>query len=98
MRGYVSEDRFYFLHRYREGQRFGPHIDDNVDVDRGRRTEYTLLVYLNGSGKTSKKSNGKGGKDTGQELQGGQTVFHLGRRGDSLEVSVLYALHCDYYV
>eukprot|EP00250_Pteridium_aquilinum_P004529 c14730_g1_i1 orf=434-1177(-) len=78
--------RFY---RYKEGQRFGPHIDENVKLGRGQRTEYTLLVYLNGSGKTSKKSSGKGVKDIVQQLQGGETVFYPERRGDSMEVAPL---------
>lgn len=76
--------RFY---RYKEGQRFGPHIDESVDLDGGRKTEYTCLVYLNGSGKTGKKSIVKGGNDMAQQLQGGETVFYAGHRGGSMEVA-----------
>ena len=35
--------RFY---KYVAGQRFGKHVDGSVDLPGGRRTEYTLLVYL----------------------------------------------------
>lgn len=70
--------RFY---RYKEGQRFGPHIDESVDLGGGCRTEYTLLVYLNGHGKTN------GNKNTGQQLLGGETVFYAGRKGVSIEVA-----------
>ncbi|KAI5083299.1 hypothetical protein GOP47_0003042 [Adiantum capillus-veneris] len=77
--------RFY---RYREGQKFGPHIDENVYLHRGQRTEYTLLVYLNGNpGMKSKKSSSKGRKDTSQHLQGGETIFYPGHRHESIEVA-----------
>lgn len=36
------------LYRYGQGQRFGPHYDESVDVDGGGATEFTLLVYLTG--------------------------------------------------
>ena len=32
--------------RYRVGQRFGRHVDDSVELDGGRCTMYTLLIYL----------------------------------------------------
>ncbi|KAH7282869.1 hypothetical protein KP509_35G050800 [Ceratopteris richardii] len=75
--------RFY---RYKVGQRFGPHIDESVDLDQ-RRTEYTLLIYLNGSGMRNKKSISKGGKDINQQLQGGETVFYSGRKREIIEVA-----------
>lgn len=37
------------LYRYGEGQRFGPHYDESVDMDGGGATEFTLLVYLTGN-------------------------------------------------
>ncbi|KAG0555833.1 hypothetical protein KC19_11G006700 [Ceratodon purpureus] len=36
------------LYRYGQGQRFGPHYDESVDIDGGGATEFTLLVYLTG--------------------------------------------------
>ncbi|MCO5561432.1 hypothetical protein L7F22_015053 [Adiantum nelumboides] len=84
--GLSSNIRFY---RYREGQRFGPHIDQNVYLERGQRTEYTLLVYLNGSGMKSTKSGIKGGKGSSQILQDGETVFYPGHKHESIEVAPL---------
>lgn len=37
------------LYRYGQGQRFGPHYDESVDIDGAGATEFTLLVYLTGS-------------------------------------------------
>lgn len=52
--------------RYVEGQRFGRHFDDSVDLGAGRVTTFTLLVYLSG-GETP---SGRG------RLVGGETVFY----------------------
>ncbi|KAL6659936.1 hypothetical protein ACP70R_002058 [Stipagrostis hirtigluma subsp. patula] len=62
--------RFY---RYTEGQRFGRHIDESVDLGDGSRTYYTLLIYLSGKGSTKDSS--------GQALVGGETVFYDQRGG-----------------
>ncbi|GJN30104.1 hypothetical protein PR202_gb18383 [Eleusine coracana subsp. coracana] len=68
--------RFY---RYTEGQRFGRHIDESVDLGDGSRTYYTLLIYLSGKG---------GAKDSsGQALVGGETVFYDHRGGVVAEVA-----------
>ncbi|KAL3162987.1 hypothetical protein ABBQ32_009419 [Trebouxia sp. C0010 RCD-2024] len=71
------------LYRYRPGQRFGKHVDDSVNLGGGIRTEYTLLIYLTGSGGPAvSKPKGKSavqGKDS-SVLVGGETVFY-GPRG-----------------
>ncbi|GAM90996.1 hypothetical protein ANO11243_090430 [Dothideomycetidae sp. 11243] len=36
------------IYRYAKGQFFAPHYDDSVVLDEGRRTTWTLLVYLSG--------------------------------------------------
>ena len=55
------------LRRYVQGQRFGRHFDDSVDLGQGHVTAYTLLVYLSG-----------GCEDRGnpERLVGGETVFY----------------------
>ncbi|XP_031394732.1 uncharacterized protein LOC116206103 isoform X1 [Punica granatum] len=61
--------RFY---RYKVGQRFGRHIDESVDLGEGRRTHYTLLIYLSGGPKLKNSS-----KDMASDvLVGGETVFY----------------------
>ncbi|XP_031495498.1 uncharacterized protein LOC116261046 isoform X2 [Nymphaea colorata] len=67
--------RFY---RYKVGQRFGPHIDESIDLEGGHSTEYTLLVYLNGT--NSSTSNN-------QNLVGGETVFYDSRKRIVAEVA-----------
>ena len=80
-----------YVIRYTEGQRFGQHIDESVCLDGRRRTKYTLLVYLNGTAKTSKKNTLKDEPVMVRQLQGGETVFYTGRRSDSIEViKVIY--------
>ncbi|GAB5353771.1 hypothetical protein AAMO2058_000062500 [Amorphochlora amoebiformis] len=74
------------LYRYTEGQAFGPHIDESNEVDTcsgaggqspgGGRTEYTLLVYLNGgTGKDNKsrKTSRQYSIPNLPSLQGGET-------------------------
>lgn len=68
--------RFY---RYTEGQRFGRHIDESVDLGDGSRTQYTLLIYLSGKGSAKDSS--------GQALVGGETVFYDHRGGVVAEVA-----------
>uniref|UniRef100_A0A0E0K802 Prolyl 4-hydroxylase alpha subunit domain-containing protein n=1 Tax=Oryza punctata TaxID=4537 RepID=A0A0E0K802_ORYPU len=67
--------RFY---RYTEGQRFGRHIDESVNLGDGSRTLYTLLIYLSGKGNAKESS--------GQALVGGETVFYDHRGGVVAEV------------
>ncbi|RUO96801.1 hypothetical protein BC936DRAFT_141430, partial [Jimgerdemannia flammicorona] len=53
------------VYRYTPGQRFEPHYDDSVrDTVTGLMSEWTLLVYLTGSGEDG--------------LEGGETVFYTG--------------------
>ncbi|BDA40651.1 hypothetical protein COCOBI_01-3040 [Coccomyxa sp. Obi] len=54
------------IYRYTSGQKFGQHYDDSVSLDEERDTQYTLLIYLSGTGS--------------QALVGGETVFY-GKRG-----------------
>jgi predicted 2-oxoglutarate/Fe(II)-dependent dioxygenase YbiX len=54
--------RFY---KYASGQQFGAHIDESVTVD-GKKSKYTMLVYLSG-----------GSDDSG--LRGGELVFYKGK-------------------
>ena len=85
----------YYL-RYGPGQRFGKHVDDSVDLGGGITTEYTLLIYLTGSGSiaVSKGSNGRSavqGKDS-PVLVGGETTFY----GMFQEACPTYFLCCRF--
>ncbi|KAJ1299084.1 hypothetical protein BS78_01G504000 [Paspalum vaginatum] len=73
--------RFY---RYVEGQRFGRHIDESVDLGDGSKTYYTLLIYLSGKGSAKDSS--------GQALVGGETVFYDQRGGVVAEVAPVQGL------
>ncbi|GFP84762.1 hypothetical protein PHJA_000620100 [Phtheirospermum japonicum] len=77
--------RFY---RYSAGQRFGRHIDESVDLGAGKRTYYTLLIYLSGGpGKTKAKSkNDDASQDSLDPLVGGETVFYGPRNALVAEV------------
>ncbi|KAJ1845856.1 hypothetical protein H4S02_003126 [Coemansia sp. RSA 2611] len=59
------------LYRYGPGQRFGKHYDDYFFDSMGRRSEYTLLVYLNAVNDQRFA--------TGPRPSGGETVFYAGR-------------------
>ncbi|KAI9504082.1 hypothetical protein GGI25_001367 [Coemansia spiralis] len=59
------------LYRYGPGQRFGKHYDDYFFDSNGRRTEYTLLVYLNAVDDTRFV--------TAARPSGGETVFYARR-------------------
>ncbi|XVF09754.1 hypothetical protein REPUB_Repub07fG0123000 [Reevesia pubescens] len=75
------------LYRYKVGQRFGQHIDESVDLGGGKRTHYTLLIYLSGGPKTKGKSHPSNVKDSASEpLVGGETVFYGSRNGVVAEV------------
>lgn len=67
--------------RYGLGQRFGKHVDDSVDFGDGTFTEYTLLIYLTGSGNSAaSKTKGKTSTQTQSKesstLAGGETTFY----------------------
>ncbi|KAI3519527.1 hypothetical protein L1887_08723 [Cichorium endivia] len=64
------------LYRYKTGQRFGRHIDESVDLGDGKRTHYTLLIYLSGEGDCIP-----------EPLVGGETVFYGPRNSLVAEVS-----------
>ncbi|KAJ2761227.1 hypothetical protein IWQ56_005303 [Coemansia nantahalensis] len=59
------------LYRYGPGQRFGKHYDDYLFDSKGRRSEYTLLVYLNAVDDRRFR--------TGDRPAGGETVFYARR-------------------
>lgn len=70
------------LFRYKVGQRFGRHIDESLDLGDGKRTHYTLLIYLSGGSKakTKTKNDPNSLKDASSEaLVGGETVFYGSR-------------------
>ncbi|XP_065870581.1 uncharacterized protein [Euphorbia lathyris] len=77
--------RFY---RYKVGQQFGRHIDESVDLEDGKHTYYTLLIYLSGDGKAKSKNGPKSLNDSSSEcLAGGETVFYGSRNGVVAEVA-----------
>ncbi|XP_057476869.1 uncharacterized protein LOC130764582 [Actinidia eriantha] len=76
--------RFY---RYKVGQRFGRHIDESVDLGAGKRTHYTLLIYLNGGSKTKSRNDKGVPQDSPETLIGGETVFYGPRNGLVAEVT-----------
>ncbi|XP_022140818.1 uncharacterized protein LOC111011396 [Momordica charantia] len=90
--------RFY---RYNVGQRFGRHIDESVDLGGGKRTYYTLLIYLSGGSKGKTKNDTNDSKGPSSEpLVGGETVFYGSRNGVVAEVAptegmALLHLHGD---
>ncbi|KAF7131980.1 hypothetical protein RHSIM_Rhsim09G0195200 [Rhododendron simsii] len=65
--------RFY---RYKVGQRFGRHVDASTDLGDGKRTYYTLLIYLSGGFKLKSKSHQRSPQDSSETLGGGETVFY----------------------
>ncbi|GMH09056.1 hypothetical protein Nepgr_010896 [Nepenthes gracilis] len=67
--------RFY---RYKVGQHFGRHIDESIDLGVGKRTHYTLLIYLSG-GSVSKAKNDAKSLGSSEPLIGGETVFYGSR-------------------
>ncbi|KAL0056244.1 hypothetical protein WJX82_009206 [Trebouxia sp. C0006] len=68
------------LYKYGPGQSFGKHVDDSVDIGDGVYTEYTLLIYLSGSGSPAAKGKQKGVTKPSPSLLEGETIFY-GHRG-----------------
>ena len=72
------------------GQSFGRHIDESVDLGDGKRTHYTLLVYLSGGPgelKTKPKNSSSNPRDSSVDpLVGGETVFYGPRNSTVAEV------------
>ncbi|KAI8912002.1 hypothetical protein DFJ77DRAFT_468550 [Powellomyces hirtus] len=77
------------LYRYRPGQRFGPHYDEEADGgEGGGKGVYTLLIYLSGEEdstpsaaagpKTKKLKITNSGDAAVASLIGGETVFYTG--------------------
>lgn len=88
----------FLLFRYKAGQRFGRHIDESVDLGDGKRTHYTLLIYLSGDSKARTKRDPNDSKDSSLEpLVGGETVFYGSRNGVVAEVNTFFCMffpHC----
>ncbi|XP_027366585.1 uncharacterized protein LOC113872903 [Abrus precatorius] len=92
------------LYRYKVGQRFGRHIDESVNLGDGKRTYYTLLVYLSGGpGELKSKPKTYSSKPSDSSfdpLVGGETVFYGPRNSTVAEVAptegtALLHLHGD---
>ncbi|KAF7821276.1 2-oxoglutarate and Fe(II)-dependent oxygenase superfamily protein isoform 1 [Senna tora] len=89
------------LYRYKVGQRFGRHIDESVNLGEGKRTYYTLLVYLSGGIKSNSKNATNNSSDSSVDpLIGGETVFYGSRNSVVAEVApiegmALLHLHGD---
>ena len=66
----------YVMYRYGPGQCFGKHVDDFVELANGQHTEYTLLIYLTGSGKPAQQTKQKSATKHSSELSGGETIFY----------------------
>lgn len=83
--------------RYNVGQRFGRHIDESVDLGDGKRTRYTLLVYLSGgSGELKSKPKNDSGKpieSSFERLVGGETVFYGSRNSTVAEVDFFFKIY-----
>ncbi|KAL3524221.1 hypothetical protein ACH5RR_017055 [Cinchona calisaya] len=75
--------RFY---RYRAGQRFGRHIDESVDLGDGKRTHYTLLIYLSGGFRSKSRNDNNQQDSVSEPLVGGETVFYGPRNALVAEV------------
>lgn len=74
--------------RYKVGQRFGQHIDESVNLGDGKRTHYTLLIYLSGGFKAKAKNDLSNPNDSSSEpLVGGETVFYGSRNKLVAEVN-----------
>ncbi|KAG7537561.1 Oxoglutarate/iron-dependent dioxygenase [Arabidopsis suecica] len=92
--------RFY---RYSAGQHFGRHIDESADLEDGKRTYYTLLIYLSGNGTKSKSkssSSKMNDSSSAEPLVGGETVFYGSRNSIVAEVApvegmALFHIHGD---
>lgn len=81
----------FYLFRYKVGQRFGRHIDESVNLGDGKRTHYTLLIYLSGAAKAKTKTDPNSQKDSSSEpLVGGETVFYGSRNSVVADVNPLY--------
>lgn len=87
--------RLQCVFRYKAGQRFGRHIDESNDLGDGKRTHYTLLIYLSGGGfKPKAKSDTSSLKDSSSEpLVGGETVFYGSRNSVVAEVSYVFVMY-----
>lgn len=62
--------------RYGPEQSFGKHVDDSVEMADGSYTEYTLLIYLSGTGMPATKAKQKPAAKGSATLIGGETIFY----------------------
>lgn len=77
----------FSIARYKVGQRFGQHYDASADLGEGKRTYYTLLIYLSGSFKPKANSQQSSPQDSSETLVGGETVFYGPGNGVVAEVN-----------
>ncbi len=82
--------------RYGPGQSFGKHVDDSVDIGDGMYTEYTLLIYLSGSGSPAAKGKQKGVTKPSPGLLGGETIFYGNTTSWVLSNSIHFYIHKAY--
>lgn len=92
--GLFERLRYY---AYRRGQRFDQHVDVAVTNGQGQVSEYTLLIYLNGSGAGSENSSAggaSGGDGAGSagdsllpQLEGGETIFYATAKKELVSVA-----------
>lgn len=75
------------VYRYKVGQWFGQHIDESVNLGEGRKTLFTLLIYLTGLSNSKGKKDQNDSQDILQSLGGGETVFYDHRNGIVAEVA-----------
>ena len=59
------------VHRYEKGDQFGQHVDVSTKGGAGEETEFTLLIYLNGSESQAELAE----SDSAEPLVGGETIF-----------------------
>lgn len=82
------------LYKYQRGQRFGRHYDESNDISPSRRTFFTVLMYLNGSGEEPLSGPQMSRSNAGTQqvgklpLGGGETNFFLELRDRSPIFSV----------
>lgn len=89
----VKNTHPFLIFRYSAGQHFGRHIDESVDLEDGKRTYYTLLIYLSGNNNAKSKSKSSSSSKTNdsplaEPLVGGETVFYGSRNSIVAEVTL----------
>ncbi|KNC84369.1 hypothetical protein SARC_03414 [Sphaeroforma arctica JP610] len=80
------------LYKYGPGQRFGRHVDESVVDSNGRKSVYTVLVYLNGHNEDNTSETPRSGDGADLEaintLVGGETKFYRRHHGSAIACAV----------